>query len=226
MMRTLLVTALLLSLALAGCSQSEPNPSGGIAGTSGAILLTAPANPPMGTTWNHETSGAVTASSSSTLEAEETRNGHDALRFQSTIESSGTTTSNVAWNRATDRAVIEAVTTTSAPSVGTIETTTSYDPPCVRLQYPVRAGDNYEVTCSGRVSSSYGSQDITTTTQVDVLGVETITVQAGTFETVHVVFSHDGAQTHEYFDVNGCGSVLSTTDQGGEVRVELVSTTC
>lgn len=226
---------LFVALALAGCTESTESPqadgqgSNGADTSSGEVLLQAPADPPVGTTWNHQISGPASGTSSSELVAKDNRNEHDAHHLSSTIEASGTTTHVDSWNRILDGGVIEATTETDAPYIGSVETHTTFDPPCARLEYPVRAGADYEVTCSGTTRTNFGNgeQTFEQTTQVAVQGLASVTVPAGMFDTVHVIFTVDDSQVDEYFLLDGCGSALSIASvNGDEVRTELTATTC
>lgn len=205
----------------------------------GVTLITAPADPAVGTTWEYDISGQSDGSSDSAIAAKESRNGHDANRIEGTVTTSGssgtTTTDSTAWNRRSDGAVIETQTSTDLEAGGipyTITTVTTFDPPCRQIEYPVVSGDSYTVTCESTTETTTGSGTPTTssstsTRNVAVMGQESVTVPAGTFDTAHIRITVGGTTTDEWHKLDGCGLVKSVSGTGSsEFVLELTSSTC
>lgn len=250
--RLAMLALLTATLAFSGCAEDggagDGGPDGGDGGSTttstpttstqsasqsagGASLVARPADPPVGTTWTYQYSGASSGTTQTDLEAHETKSGHETARTVTTTESSGITVEVTGWTRRSDGAQVAADSESNAPYVGKITTQTTYDPPCVPLQYPVRDGAAYTVTCTQTTRTSPGSgspQTTTTTTQVQVIGSSSTTVPAGTFQTVHVRFTQeDGSVTDSHYLTNGCGIAKSVTGKDGATSTtELKSTTC
>jgi hypothetical protein len=198
----------------------------------GVALIEAPADPAVGAAWHYNVSGQTMGSSDSTLAAKEQRGGHASSRVESTITSGDTTTESISWIRRSDGAIIETQTTTDVDVGGTpytITTTTTFDPPCRYVEYPVVSDDAYMATCEGTTETTPGSgpTDITVTRNVDVIGGEAIVVGGVSYDTAHIRYTVGGTTTDEWHNVNGCSVVRSVSGSGSTQSIlELESTTC
>ena len=253
-MRPLLAALLVSGLLLAGCSgtpsddtddtdtsapggsssagSSQPGNSGSGSGPNGP-----PPQLTVGDFWEHESEGGG-ASVTTRMEvmAIEDHDGASAYRLEGTIETSVSGSSfdadSTSWIRVSDHANIETESSTSLSFGGQsydTTTTTTYDPPCASLRWPLSVGATWTVTCTSTTTSSSGggSQTTTNSTTYTVEAEESVTVEAGTFDAFRIRVEAED-QTHKmWVSEEACGMVKSeATADGQTVTTELVDYEC
>lgn len=239
-MKVWVVVASFLLVALAGCASDggglaggeDSNTGGeGVSG-DGGILIAAPADPKVGTTWRFQ----VEYDGDSTYHVEQlmskgSEDGYEVAYYEQVESDEPSSVEKRQTLVVSTGAIKESYVATQG-----LETTTTFDPPCEHIQYPIKAGQDYEVTCTGESSfQTYlgpASQSHTATTRVVVLGTEKKTTALGTFETVHLqVYSqaeNGGLRSDEWHLLNGCGAlyVLNHGYDSPDSTSELTATTC
>jgi hypothetical protein len=236
-MRASLAALLVSGILLAGCSGSDdPGTSPG-ASSQPAGTGTAPNGPPpqlhVGDHWTHESvGGGATATTEVTVMAIEDHDGESAYRIEGTIETSASGFSfdaeMTSWVRVSDHAKMEEESTADIPYLGESTTTTTYEPPCVELRWPLTIGASWTVTCTATTTTGSGSQASTNTTKYTVEAQEGVQVPAGSFDDAFRLRVEAEGQTHRmWVSLEACGMVkLEATSDGQTVTTELSDYEC
>lgn len=212
--------------------------------------------PTVGDHWEVRSTAAgqqVTARSNLTALEPITIDGttHQAARLESHSERSfavaGFTTTTVTdtttWVRVSDGASLRTtVRTTSpppfpgAPSTGSTSETT-YSPPCIYDEFPLFVGKTWSSSCHSTTTTTYdsggpaNSQSFNASTAFRVVREESVTVPAGTFQTLVVESNSTSNGTsfvsYHWYAPRACNSVRSASDiDGMSISSELVSFRC
>ncbi len=97
--------------------------------------------------------------------------------------------------------------------------TTTYDEPCPSFQWPMAVGDSWEQDCSATTRQGNRSQERQQDRDYHVLREETITVPAGTFETLVISNQTKGSdedRVTQWYSPRACGPVKLETVQGNQ----------
>lgn len=163
---------------------------------------------------------------SSSRTSSTTTAGQAGLTFQLT-----TTTDATSWFRASDGATIKVVSTSTSSSPfggapSTTQTEIVYSPPCAMYEYPLEVGRQWTTTCTARVTSNGQTTESKETYAYRALREESVTVAAGTFDTI-VLANGTDEPALTYWAPKACGPVRTAAKSAsGTFNADLQSFQC
>lgn len=108
--------------------------------------------------------------------------------------------------------------------------TTTYDEPCPSFQWPMEVGDSWTQDCTATTRQGNRTQERQQEREFHVIAEETVTVPAGTFETLVISNQTKGSdedRTTQWYAPRACGPVRLETTQGEQTfTLNLTEYTC
>ncbi len=138
------------------------------------------------------------------------------------------------WMTTDEHAMVKTtnnVTITGTPSgPQEFSQTTTYDEPCPSFQWPMNVGDSWTQDCNATTQQGNRSQERRQQRDFHILREETVTVPAGTFETLVIsnqTKDSDEDSTTQWYAPRACGPVKLETSQGQQTfTLNLTEYTC
>lgn len=160
--------------------------------------------------------------------------GEDAIRIEertrATTARDGVdgnhSTNATTWRRASDLAVLRRFmlfeNESDAEAWGV-----AYVPTCVNVHFPLVVGASWTLDCEQTAEDANASSTTTHRTTIRVLGVQNVTVPAGSFDAFVLESASPSTTIHLWYAPEACGIVKELTAVGTvDVKRELVSFDC
>ena len=146
------------------------------------------------------------------------KNGETCYQISVAVKTNGTSTSLTHWYRTSDLALVQMESSVTAGGF-TTKTTTIYKPPGSAYKFPMKAGDTWTVhqtvkTISEVTGISYVSMNVTMDITYNVVSEETVTVTAGTFDTLKITANYGGSASRTFYYAPKVGSYVKITSTG------------
>lgn len=159
----------------------------------------------------------------------------DTTRADAEVQATSVTSwqNTTSYRRTSDQAELRReVTREQSAQPGQRQRTIEWDEPCqFQDEWPLEAGQTWELSCSGTQEDSEGSSDVERSGEWKILREETVTVPAGTFDTLlqsNQTAREEGDKQFVYLAAETCAQpvLIERETDRGSLRLELQSYDC